>query len=247
MLITPPEMLNLELPDLGISMTEPEPIKLLNHGSIRLVESMGSDLSIVRAARNSYDAAWRTGEDEGKDAKLLDYLVKNYHTSPLESVTLTFEVHLPIFVARQWMRHRTWAYAEVSGRYSELPEVYYVPEISAITAQSVANKQQRTDEVLPTAEAIQSMLVDQCAEAFKVYKALLAKGCPRELARGVLPLNTFTRFFCTVNLLNLAKFIKLRSHAHAQMEIRVYSDAMLELVKTVAPVTMAAVERHWLT
>ena len=227
-------------------MTEPQPIKLLNHGSIRLVESMGSDLSVVRSARTSYDAEWRTGEDAGKDAKLLDYLVKNYHTSPLEAVTLTFDVHLPIMVARQWMRHRTFAYSEVSARYSELPEVYYVPEISTITTQSVNNKQQRTDEVLPTAEAIQTAIVSQCAEAFKVYKDLLAKGCPRELARGVLPLNTFTHFFCTVNLLNLAKFIKLRSHAHAQMEIRVYSDAMLELAKTVAPVTMAAVEKHWL-
>jgi thymidylate synthase (FAD) len=229
-----------------ITLNDTQPIKLLNHGSIRLVESMGSDLSIVRAARTSYAAEWRTGEDEGKDGKLIEYLVKNYHTSPLEAVTLTFDVVLPLFVARQWMRHRTMAYSEVSARYSELPEVYYVPEISAITAQSVNNKQQRTDEVLPTAEAIQAMLADQCAEAFKVYRALLAKGCPRELARGVLPLNTFTHYFCTVNLLNLAKFIKLRSHSHAQMEIRVYSDAMLELTKTVAPVTMAAVEKYWL-
>lgn len=230
-----------------ITMTEPKPIKLLNHGSIQLVESMGSDLSIVRAARTSYAAEWRTGEDEGKDGKLIDYLVKNYHTSPLEAVTLTFDVVLPLFVARQWMRHRTMSYSEISGRYAELPEVYYIPEISTITTQSVNNKQQRTDEVLPSAEAIQAVIADQCAECFKAYRALLAKGCPRELARGVLPLNTFTHFFCTVNLLNLAKFIKLRSHSHAQMEIRVYSDAMLELAKGVAPVTMAAVERHWLT
>lgn len=230
---------------MNLTMTT-EPIKLLNHGSVRLVESMGSDLSIVRSARTSYDAEWRTGEDAGKDAKLLEYLVKNYHTSPLEAVTLTFDVHLPIFVARQWMRHRTFAYSEVSARYSELPEVYYVPEVSGITTQSVANKQQRTDEVLPTAEYIQDVILTQCVQAFEGYKDLLAKGCPRELARGVLPLNTFTHFFCTVNLLNLAKFIKLRSHAHAQMEIRVYSDAMLELAKTVAPVTMAAVQQHWL-
>lgn len=220
--------------------------KVLNHGLIRLVESMGSDLSIVRAARTSYAAEWRTGEDEGKDAKLLQYLVKNYHTSPLEAVTLTFEVELPIFVARQWHRHRTWAYSEVSGRYSELPELFYIPEISQITAQSVANKQQRTDEILPEADEIQRMISDSCAASFKVYHDLLAKGCPRELARGVLPLNTFTKMFGTVNLLNLMKFCWLRSHSHAQYEIKVYSDEMLALAKTVAPITVAAVEEFWL-
>lgn len=222
-------------------------IQLLSHGSIRLVESMGSDLSIVRAARTSYAAEWRSGEDAGKDEKLLNYLVQHYHTSPLEAVTLTFDVECPLFVARQWVRHRTMSYSEVSARYSELPEVYYIPELSDITEQSVANKQQRTDEVLPTAEAIQQEIADSCQSSFASYRKLLDLGCPRELARGVLPLNTFTHFFCTVNLLNLAKFIKLRSHPHAQKEIRVYSDAMLELAKTVAPVTMAAVEKHWLT
>lgn len=222
-------------------------IQLLSHGSIQLVESMGSDLSIVRAARTSYAAEWRSGEDAGKDEKLINYLVQHYHTSPLEAVTLTFDVVLPIFVARQWMRHRTQSYSEVSGRYAELPEVYYIPEISDITQQSVANKQQRSDsEVLPTAEAIQQEIADSCVSSFASYRKLLDLGCPRELARGVLPLNTFTHFFCTMNLLNLAKFIKLRSHPHAQKEIRVYSDAMLVLAKTVAPVTMAAVEKHWL-
>ena len=223
-----------------------EKTQLLSHGSIRLVESMGNDLSVVRAARTSYAAEWRSGEDAGKDEKLINYLVQHYHTSPLEAVTVTFDVVLPIFVARQWMRHRTQSYSEVSGRYAELPEVYYLPELHDITQQAIANKQQRTDEVLPTAEAIQQEIADACASSFASYRKLLDLGCPRELARGVLPLNTFTHFFCTMNLLNLAKFIKLRSHPHAQKEIRVYSDAMLVLAKTVAPVTMEAVEKHWL-
>jgi thymidylate synthase (FAD) len=205
-----------------------QPIKLLNHGSIALIESMGSDLSIVRAARTSYAAEWRTGEDEGKDAKLINYLVKNRHSSPLEAVTLTFDVHLPIFVARQWMRHRTQSYSEVSGRYAELPETYYVPEVSAITQQSVNNKQQRTDEEHPKAQEFQVAILNTCADAFNIYQRLIREGCPRELARGVLPLNTFTHFFTTMNLLNLFKVISLRNHSHAQMEIRVYAEALLE-------------------
>lgn len=103
-------------------------IDVLNHGFVRLVDHMGSDLSIVRNARVSYDAEWRAGEDEGKDAKLIDYLVRNHHTSPLESVNFTFEVKAPIFVFRQWHRHRTWSFNEVSARYSELPEEFYVPD-----------------------------------------------------------------------------------------------------------------------
>jgi thymidylate synthase (FAD) len=103
-------------------------IHVLDHGHVRLVDHMGSDLSIVRNARVSYDAEWRTGEDEGKDAKLIAYLVKNRHTSPFEAVSFTFDVKAPIFVFRQWHRHRTWSFNEVSARYAELPEEFYVPE-----------------------------------------------------------------------------------------------------------------------
>src|SRR5687768_15107954 len=127
-------------------------ISVLDHGFIRLVDSMGSDLSVVRSARVSYDAEWRTGEDEGKDAKLINYLMKNRHTSPFESVTFTFEVKAPIFVFRQWHRHRTWSFNEVSARYSELPEEFYVPAVEQITTQSTSNKQMRTDEQHPAAE-----------------------------------------------------------------------------------------------
>ena len=221
-------------------------IEVLNHGHVRLVESMGSDLSIVRNARVSYDAEWRSGEDEGKDAKLLDYLVRNHHTSPLESVQFTFDVKAPIFVFRQWHRHRTWSFNEVSARYSVLPEEYYIPEVSQITTQSTSNKQMRTDEVHPHAETFQRAVSDQCAQAFSLYRRLIAAGMPRELARGVLPMNTFSHMFATVDLHNLSHFLRLRLHAHSQYEIRVYAEAMLKLIEPIVPVTVAALRKHTL-
>ena len=221
-------------------------IKVLNHGLVRLVEHMGSDLSIVRNARVSYDAEWRAGEDEGKDAKLLNYLIKNDHTSPLESCVFTFEVKAPIFVFRQWHRHRTWSFNEISARYAQLPEEFYIPEVSQITTQSKSNKQMRTAEVNPFADHIQDMITEQGIEAFRVYHALLENGTPRELARGVLPMNTYSHMFATVDLLNLARFLKLRLHAHAQYEIRVYAQAMLDLIEPLVPVTVAAIKEHWL-
>ena len=217
-----------------------EAIKVLDHGLVRLVDHMGSDLSIARAARVSYDAAWRAGEDEGKDAKLINYLWRNKHTSPFESVTFTFEVKAPIFVLRQWMRHRTWAFNEISARYAELPEEFYVPELAQITTQSTSNKQMRTNEQHPGAEQAQYLIRQQCKAAFETYKSLIASGVPRELARGVLPVNTYSHLFCTVSLFNLMKFIQLRSHEHAQYEIRVFSDAMLELIEPIVPVAVAA-------
>lgn len=219
-------------------------IKVLNHGHVRLVEHMGSDLSIVRNARVSYDAVWRTGEDAGKDEKLIDYLVKNTHTSPLECVQFTFDVKAPIFVFRQWHRHRTWSFNEISARYSELPEQYYIPEVSQITTQSKDNKQMRTDEIHPKAEDIQDFIMTSCDVAFKYYKQMIEMGTPRELARGVLPVNTFSHMFCTVDLHNLSHFLKLRLHEHSQYEIRVYAQAMLDLIEPIVPVTVAALKRH---
>lgn len=222
-------------------------IKVLNHGHVRLVEHMGDDLSIVRNARVSYDAVWRTGEDAGKDEKLIDYLVKNKHTSPLESVVFTFDVKAPIFVFRQWHRHRTWSFNEISARYSRLPEEYYIPEVSQITTQSKDNKQMRTDDIHPLAEDAQDIISRSCAEAFENYQSLIGMGIPRELARGVLPVNTFSHMFCTVDLHNLSHFLKLRLHEHSQYEIRVYAHAMLDLIEPIVPVTVAALKRHVLS
>ena len=219
-------------------------IDVLNHGFVRLVDHMGSDLSIVRSARVSYDAEWRAGEDDGKDAKLIDYLVRNHHTSPLECVQFTFEVKAPIFVFRQWHRHRTWSFNEVSARYSELPEEFYIPEVSQITMQSASNKQMRTDTEHPQATYFQKLMTEQCESVFKTYKFMLGQGVPRELARGVLPVNTYSHMFATVDLHNLANFLRLRDHPHAQYEIRVYAQAMLELIEPIVPVAVAALKKH---
>lgn len=219
-------------------------IKVLNHGHVRLVEHMGSDLSVIRSARVSYDAEWRAGEDDGKDAKLIDYLIKNHHTSPLECVQFTFEVKAPIFVFRQWHRHRTWSFNEVSARYSVLPEEFYIPDVSQITTQSASNKQMRTDEINPEAEYIQLAITEVCEEAFATYRNMINRGCPRELARGVLPVNTYSHMFATVDLHNLAHFLKLRLHEHSQYEIRVYAQAMLELIEPIVPVAVAALKKH---
>ncbi len=214
-------------------------IDVLDHGFVRWVDSMGSDLSVVRAARVSYDADWRTNEGE-KDAKLIRYLMRNHHTSPFEACTLTFEIKAPIFVIRQWHRHRTWSYNEVSARYTELPEEFYIPDAEQITTQSEDNKQMRTTEQHPGAEGWRVVYEQRMKECFFLYRAALADGVPRELARSILPLATYSRFFGTVNLHNLFHFLRLRLHPHAQYEIRVYAETLLELTEKAFPVSTAA-------
>jgi thymidylate synthase (FAD) len=221
-----------------------EAIKVLDHGLVRLVDFMGSDLSVVRAARVSYDAAWRAGEDENKDIKLIHYLWRNKHTTPFESVSMTFEIKAPIFVFRQWHRHRTQSYNELSARYKELPEEFYVPIPENIGWQAKDNKQarvldsfQRTeDEIIRLEQAIQAYK-SVCEAAFDRYKVLLNSGWPRELARMVLPLSTYSHMFTTMNLRNLFHFLELRLHSHAQYEIRVYAEAMLKLIAPKVPVS----------
>lgn len=217
-------------------------MNVLDHGFVRLVDYMGDDLAIVRGARVSYNAEWRTGEDDNKDAKLISYLLRNKHTSPFECVSFTFEIKCPIFVARQWHRHRTWSYNEVSARYTELPEEFYVPDPDKITTQSKDNKQMRTVEQHPQAERMRFDIIQSCTDSFGVYKDLILGGCPRELARTVLPLATYTRFFGTVNLHNLLHFLRLRLHVHAQYEIRVYAEAIRDILRQIVPVTMKAFE-----
>jgi thymidylate synthase (FAD) len=220
-------------------------IDLLDHGFVRLVDHMGSDLSIVRNARVSYDAEWRAGEDEGSDARLINYLYNHGHNTPFEAVTFTFDVKAPIFVFRQWHRHRTQSYNELSARYRELPEEFYIPEPSQITTQSTDNKQMRTDEVHPEAEKFRQMMCTNNEAAFRHYKQMIADGCPRELARSVLPVSTYSHMFATMNLNNLFKFLAERLHPHAQYEIRVYAEAMLELIEPVAPVAVAAFKKKY--
>jgi thymidylate synthase (FAD) len=215
-------------------------IKVLDHGFVRLVESMGSDLSIVRNARVSYDAEWRTGEDAGKDEKLIRYLIKNKHTSPLEAVVFTFEVKAPIFVLRQWHRHRSQSYNEISARYAELPEEFYVPDVAQITTQHSSNKQMRTDDTHYAAQHWQDMMLTHNRSAFNLYKQMVKDGVPRELARTILPVATYSHMFATVNLHNLFGFLRLRLHEHSQYEIRVYAQAMLDIARNVAPIAVQA-------
>lgn len=235
-------------------------INVLDHGFARLVSytqpadhagfeertmdrDWTGDLEVVRNARVSYDADWREG-DEQKDAKLINYLMKNWHTSPFEAMTFTFEIKAPIFVIRQWHRHRTWAYNEVSARYTELPEEFYVPAVEQITTQSASNKQMRTAEQHPHADGWREQIEEHCKRSFVLYKVMLEEGVPRELARGVLPMNTYTRMFATVNLHNLFHFLRLRLHEHAQYEIRVYAEALLKLIEQVCPEAVKAFKEH---
>jgi len=214
-------------------------INVLDHGFVRLVDHMGGDLSVTRAARVSYAAAWRAGDDTGSDARLIRYLWKNHHTTPFEAVTFTFEITAPIFVFRQWHRHRTWSFNELSARYRELPEVFYVPDPAMIGTPSKNNKQGRDLNALPDALSLLGYR-NQCVMAFETYRNLLSAGWPRELARSVLPVATYSHMFATVNLLNLLKFLTLRTHEHAQYEIRQYALALATLAETVAPVCMTA-------
>ena len=227
------------------------PIQLLDHGIVRLVEHMGSDLSIARNARVSYDAAWRAGEDEGSDTRLINYLWKNGHTSPFEAVSLTFEIKAPIFVFRQWHRHRIgWSYNELSARYRELPEEFYVPTAVNVGIQSKDNKQARVTDMSMTAEELHERqvacdMIWMCASSsFKMYRELLKRGVPRELARSVLPVAVYSHMFATCNLHSLFKFCVLRLHSHAQYEIRVYAEAMLKLAEAVCPVAVKAFKIH---
>lgn len=214
--------------------------KVLDHGLVRLVDHMGNDLSIVRNARVSYDAAWRAGDDKGSDERLINYLYKNKHNTPFEAVTVTFEIKAPIFVFRQWHRHRTQSYNELSARYRELPEEFYIPEVEQITTQSSDNKQMRTDEVHPEAENIQKWIRNSNKASFREYHALLSFGCPRELARSVLPLGTYSHMFATANLHNWFNFLRERLHPHAQYEIRVYAEAILNMLDEICPVAVKA-------
>jgi len=220
-------------------------IKCLDKGYVRLVDWMGQDLSVVRAARVSYAAEWRSGEDTGKDARLVKYMYEGKHTSPFEHVVFTFEVKEPIFVFRQWHRHRTWSYNELSSRYAEMKDEWYLPDNAKIGKQSKSSKQARDlSEEIREAEEVVNLMEHANKQSYQVYQQLLEKGVPRELARSVLPVAMYSKMFATVDLHNLFHFCTLRMHEHAQYEIRVYAQAMFELVKPLAPVACGCFEEQ---
>lgn len=226
-------------------------ISVLDHGFVRLVDFMGSDLSIVRNARVSHDAPWRAeeGEAEGSDAKLINYLWRNRHTSPFEACEISFEVQAPIFIFRQWHRHRTWSYNELSARYAEMPELFYVPHPAHIGTQSDADHQARDmpedDGTFYMDDYIQGKLMhDHNTAAFVLYRELLEAKMPRELARSVLPVATYSRMFAKTDLMNLFRFLELRLSEHAQYEIRVYAEAMFQMAKQLFPIACGAFQKY---
>lgn len=216
-------------------------IKVLDKGFVRLVDYMGGDQRIVQAARVSYGAGTKTLR---QDRGLIHYLLKNEHTSPFEQVILTFHTKMPIFVARQWVRHRTARLNEISGRYSIMRDEFYVPEADQMRGQSSDNKQARSDEVLPNAaEMIAEMEADQ-KQLYSHYEGMIESGLAREVARANLPLSLYTEWYWQIDLHNLLRFLRLRMDSHAQYEIRVYAEAMAQCAKAVAPLAYEAFEEH---
>lgn len=217
-------------------------IKVLDKGFVRLVDYMGGDERIVQAARVSYGAGTKTvREDRG----LINYLMKNWHTSPFEQVQLTFHTKMPIFIARQWVRHRTARLNEISGRYSIMRDEFYVPSPEDVCLQSENNKQGSGDPLpFDTAmEIIQQFEEDQ-KHLYARYEKLLDKQLARELARINLPLSLYTEWYWQIDLHNLFHFIALRADAHAQKQIRVFAEALATCAKAVAPLAYEAFEEH---
>jgi thymidylate synthase (FAD) len=213
---------------------------VLDQGFVRLVRHMGDDSSIVQAARVSYGAGTKTVREDGA---LIDYLVRNHHTSPLESVVLVFHMRLPIFVARQFIRHRTARVNEVSARYSKMEYAGYMP--AQWRAQSTTNKQ-CSGPPLPESTSVRAteLLERVYKDAYQAYEDLLLAGVSREQARIVLPVGTYTEWYYQMDLNNLFKFLVLRLHGHAQAEAREYAKAMYLFTKGVAPMACSSFERH---
>jgi thymidylate synthase (FAD) len=218
-------------------------LKVLNKGFVRLVDYMGGDARIVQSARVSYGEGTKTVRE---DAALIDYLLRNQHTSPFEQVVLTFHIKAPIFVARQWVRHRTARINEISGRYSVMADEFYEPELSSVRPQSKQNKQGRADGSLDEQvknEFLSTLAADQRA-TYERYKSYINSDIARELARVNLPLSLYTEFYWQIDLHNLLHFLRLRLDAHAQQEIREYGEAIAKCAQAVAPVAYSAFEKH---
>jgi thymidylate synthase (FAD) len=226
-------------------------IPVLDHGFIRVVDYMGNDDSIVQAARVSYGSGTKTVSE---DKALIDYLMRHWHTTPFEMCEIKLHVKLPIFVARQWIRHRTASVNEVSARYSVLDKEFYVPKAENMRAQSEVNKQCGGD-VLPAgeAQASQSIIRDVSNRAYFGYENLMNEGdgyydqfqgLSREQSRMVLPTNFYTQWYWKIDLHNLMHFLMLRADSHAQFEIREYANVICDLVKKWVPMAYAAFEEH---
>jgi len=231
-----------------------KPIKVLDHGFIRVIDYMGTDQSIVQAARVSYgEGTKKLREDRG----LIRYLLSHWHTTPFEMCEIKFHVKLPIFVARQWIRHRTANVNEYSARYSVLDREFYVPEINQLGSQSTTNKQGRSESLNKNfAKQAQKLIKDNSNQLYDDYQNLLngnllnkdeyeeGEGLARELARTTLPLNYYTQWYWKVDLHNLMHFLKLRADSHAQYEIQIYAEKMIDVLKKWVPLTYEAFEDY---
>lgn len=212
-------------------------------GFVRLVDYMGDDSSIVQAARVSYgNGTKKVHEDRG----LIRYLIRHQHWTPVEMVEFKFHVKMPVFVARQWIRHRTANVNEISARYSEMKDEMYLPPLEQISSQSKDNKQGRNLEPFPieVSQNIQDLISGSNEHQYKVYQQLLDMGVARELARSVLPVGHYTEWYWKIDLRNLMNFLALRLDPHAQWEIRVYAEAMAEIVKKAVPMAWEAFEDY---
>jgi thymidylate synthase (FAD) len=224
---------------------------VLDHGFVRAIDYMGDDNAIVQAARVSYGQGTKQSR---QDQGLINYLMRHQHSTPFEMCEIKFHIKLPIFIARQWIRHRTANVNEYSARYSILDKEFYIPEANNIAAQSTANHQGRGDKNLTAAESAQilDLLKNDAERSYDHYKKMLNQdqkgniidqnkaGLARELARMNLSLNYYTQWYWKIDLHNLLHFLKLRADSHAQYEIRAYADIMLNITKAWVPMAYAA-------
>ena len=231
-----------------------EPIRVLDHGFIRVVDYMGDDSSVVQAARVSYGKGTKQASE---DIGLINYLMRHNHTTPFEMAEIKLHVKLPIFVARQWIRHRTASVNEYSARYSILENEFYVPSPTHISSQSSSNRQGR-GQVLEGEEArfALDLIRTEAIRSYSGYSSLLniddngdvidsrRQGIARELARMNLSLGFYTQWYWKINLHNLMNFLRLRADLHAQYEIRAYANNILDIMKAWVPLTHEAFQEH---
>ena len=231
-----------------------KPLPALDHGFVRVVDYMGDDTAIVQSARVSYGKGTKKiSNDKG----LIKYLMRHWHSTPFEMCEIKLHVKLPIFIARQWIRHRTANVNEYSARYSILDKEFYIPSVENLASQSQVNKQGRAESLSPEeAEKVITLLKNDAEQTYRNYEVMLnensegetlddnSTGIARELARMNLTLNTYTQWYWKIDLNNLLHFLALRADAHAQYEIRVYADIILDIVKKWVPVTYEAFEDY---
>ncbi|HBM17037.1 MAG TPA: FAD-dependent thymidylate synthase [Lentisphaeria bacterium] len=217
---------------LNVNLPPEKHVKVLgDQGWIGLIDMMGTEATIVNAARVSFGKIKQTMDD--KDIELLKYLIENKHTSPLEHIVFTFSVHCPLFVRGQWHRHRTWSYNEISRRYTDFDLTFYVP--SQLREQSKSNRQASVEGSSIKDSELKAQIDKHNKGSLDFYNYLISKGVCREQARGVLPQNMMVTFWATVDLSNLLHFLELRDHSHAQWEIREYGKAIKELIAPYLP------------